>query len=909
MKIDFEALAREHQISAVVGRRVRLEKAGKGEFKGLCPFHNEKSPSFTVSDAKEFYHCYGCGEHGDVVDFIARIDGVSIGQAARTLTGADEWKPTRRDPERAAVEQFDPYAGIEVAEIGDSHEMFQPGAEIEVWNPRKERIWRMRPSMVFPYRDIDGELLGYVMRVEFDDGKKVTPTVRYVRLADGSEAWATVPFPTPRPLYWPRAPIATGQIIIVEGEKAADAAARLLPPLSVCTWPGGTQGVKHACWDILAGRSVVIWPDADEPGMNAARDIAARLAALGCVIKIAEPEETRAKGWDAADAEAEGWGVSDAVAWLRANALPYQPDAPPPPEPPPPEPPEPEQPEPEDDAPPPPPPIEGEPTKPRDLDAYYQVLGFDGGYYYYMPRGTRQLVALSASSHTWKNLIQLAPLDYWEREFGSGRNGELAAANALMNSAHRAGTYHPDRLRGRGAWTDGSEPVFHLGQFALSRQRRIDLYEASQTYIYPATRPMRNVNLDVEPAGATEAKRVADLCARLNWENPLSAVALAGWIAIAPVCGALHWRPHIWISGGAGSGKTTVLLDVVWRLIGVFAQRFEGSTTEAGIRQTLGADAMPIVLDEAEAESERAQMRITGILDLARLASSGSTVSKGTASGEAMSFTVRSAFCFSSIEHSIKQHADETRITKLVLRKRVDEKAEEAFKALMADIRAWFTPTFASALFLRTWANIDALLANVATCVDAAAQELKDRRAADQIGTLIAGYVSLHTTRKITFDEAVGFVRRYDWHDHTAIAARPDRERLLERILTSRLMVTSGGANKQATVAELIQSARGMQDTHVIEPSDAKRQLAPLGIKVTPEGVAIAATGARFGREILRGTQWEADWSRPLRELDGAQRLNVTHFAPGLKARGTLLPWRHFEAPSEVPGQMEMDAI
>src|SRR3546814_2592633 len=50
-------------LSAVVGRRVKLVKRGR-EHSGLCPFHNEKTPSFTVSDDKGFYHCFGCGAHG-----------------------------------------------------------------------------------------------------------------------------------------------------------------------------------------------------------------------------------------------------------------------------------------------------------------------------------------------------------------------------------------------------------------------------------------------------------------------------------------------------------------------------------------------------------------------------------------------------------------------------------------------------------------------------------------------------------------------------------------------------------------------------------------------------------------------------------------------------------------------------
>src|SRR3546814_9080470 len=56
-------------LAEVVGRRVRLIRKGR-EFSGLCPFHNEKTPSFTVSEEKGFYHCFGCGAHGDVIRFV-----------------------------------------------------------------------------------------------------------------------------------------------------------------------------------------------------------------------------------------------------------------------------------------------------------------------------------------------------------------------------------------------------------------------------------------------------------------------------------------------------------------------------------------------------------------------------------------------------------------------------------------------------------------------------------------------------------------------------------------------------------------------------------------------------------------------------------------------------------------------
>ena len=56
-------------LSDLVGRRVALKRAGR-EFTGLCPFHNEKTPSFTVNDRKGFFHCFGCGAHGDAIGFV-----------------------------------------------------------------------------------------------------------------------------------------------------------------------------------------------------------------------------------------------------------------------------------------------------------------------------------------------------------------------------------------------------------------------------------------------------------------------------------------------------------------------------------------------------------------------------------------------------------------------------------------------------------------------------------------------------------------------------------------------------------------------------------------------------------------------------------------------------------------------
>lgn len=71
-------------LSEIVGQRVKLSKKGR-EFQGLCPFHTEKTPSFTVNDDKEFYHCFGCGAHGDAVRFLVDTQNFSFPEAVKEL--------------------------------------------------------------------------------------------------------------------------------------------------------------------------------------------------------------------------------------------------------------------------------------------------------------------------------------------------------------------------------------------------------------------------------------------------------------------------------------------------------------------------------------------------------------------------------------------------------------------------------------------------------------------------------------------------------------------------------------------------------------------------------------------------------------------------------------------------------
>ena len=89
-------------LSGVIGRTTRLTKAGR-EFKACCPFHNEKSPSFTVNDDKGFYHCFGCGAHGDAIRWMTDQRGLMFMDAVKELAGEAGLELPAMDPRAAEI--------------------------------------------------------------------------------------------------------------------------------------------------------------------------------------------------------------------------------------------------------------------------------------------------------------------------------------------------------------------------------------------------------------------------------------------------------------------------------------------------------------------------------------------------------------------------------------------------------------------------------------------------------------------------------------------------------------------------------------------------------------------------------------------------------------------------------------
>ena len=342
---DTDKLRRDNPLSEYLpSRGIGLSPDGH-EWRACCPFHAEKTPSFTVRVGRkgtQEYHCFGCPEAGDVLDFVQRYDGVGFTEACEILGGTRTTDPARV-PASTSIERMDIYAAWKARMPDASTPPIIAGKRTPpLANPKRPEkpVTHYTPTAVYPYHRSDGRVVGYVLRVDIK-GKKITPLILWCENTETGElTWCHRPFAAPRPLYNLPAFAARpdAQVLVVEGEKTAEAAQRLLPKAVATCWQGGAKAAGKSDWSPVSGRDVLIWPDADPEGETAAQEAASLAQAAGASrVRIVRPPADAEKGWDLADAEAEGWTRADVVAHARAGAQePGQPRRTPDPEPQPP---------------------------------------------------------------------------------------------------------------------------------------------------------------------------------------------------------------------------------------------------------------------------------------------------------------------------------------------------------------------------------------------------------------------------------------------------------------------------------------------------------------------------------------------------------------------------------------------
>jgi hypothetical protein len=277
------------------------------------PTRGDRRPgSFAVNLNSGQWADFATGEAGaDLINLRAYLDGTRQGEAAATVA-ADLGLPFGKSAPRRAhrprpmpTPAPEPKRPAPVA-LGTPSPM-----------PEPLHPCHATPAAVWTYQDPEGRAVGAAVRFDHPEGKQVLPYSW-----DGT-AWGWRAMPDPRPLFNLPALLARPEAvaIVTEGEKAACAAAVLLPEAVATTWPGGSKAWAKADWRPLKGRKAILWPDNDEPGLAAMGAIRAHLLALGAErVTLPDLPPGLPRGFDAADIEPAGLGRAFALALLAGKA-------------------------------------------------------------------------------------------------------------------------------------------------------------------------------------------------------------------------------------------------------------------------------------------------------------------------------------------------------------------------------------------------------------------------------------------------------------------------------------------------------------------------------------------------------------------------------------------------------------
>jgi len=748
------------------------------------------------------------------------------------------------------------------------------------------------PQRVSIYRDARGLATFAIARWD-GERKEIRPIIW-----DGNE-FISRGYDGERPLYNADVIAASpsSPVLVVEGEKAAEDGGTHLPNgWVITTWAGGSNAVTKSDWSVLAGRRVVVWPDNDEPGFAAAEQIKGEVEAFGGTCNIVKLSKNYPKGWDLADPLPAGVTESMITANLFSTLQGNTPvAAPPSPS--------------EEDA--------GLDEIGVDENMDFKPLGYDDKYFYVMPSATKVILKLQARElMSAAGCLQIInDFDYWADNYPAKRGSSSradweTAASWIMRGCQKVGRFDIRRIRGRGVWFEDSTQrvIVNTGDSLVVNGKHTNPVALKSRYIYQSGESLflDGIRLS-EEADDMEGRLVVELCNSARWDRPVFGDLLAGYIATSLVCGGLRWRTHVWVTGNSGSGKSTVINSIVSACVGDVALYPLGETTESGIRQTVGNDALPVIFDEMEGTDERGGQganRRQAIISLMRMASSEGRgrIMKGSSSHNAVSFTMRSSFLVASIGMSLKEAPDLTRTMVLGLKplspdaSAIDRKrATEQFEKLNK-LAARIPDDMPHRLFARLTNMLPVIRRNAEIFREVISEELGNRRLGDQIGTLLAGRCALSSRRVMTETECREYILRFDWAGVIAAPSEREDRALLSHVRQAIVRIPdSTGRQIERTIGELAYAAMDVVPDIAIEPAAANATLMRYGIKVDMEEKTVWIASRMQSLDYLfRTSSNPTDWFSVIsRYPDVRKSPGGVRFAGG-SVRAIGLPFEAF---------------
>lgn len=511
-------------------------------------------------------------------------------------------------------------------------------------------------------------------------------------------------------------------------------------------------------------------------------------------------------------------------------------------------------------------------------DQPFTALGFLENRYFYYSFLLQKIVSLSPVEHRKENLFALAPYNYWVGIYGDKKESWTLATDAMIQTCAAEGLFNPQNVIGRGIWIIDGKAVTHYGdEVLIDGQRYVPKKiprEVAGKKVFEAGEPLQLG----KPDASADFTQIESILSELSFQTPDAALLISGWVVCGMAAGALHWRPHLWVTGKAGSGKSAVI-NTVKRLLGNCGEHYTGETTEAGIRQDLKHDCRPVTYDEAEPKTHQAQMALQKVLNLFRQASSDETakIAKGTVSGKGINFRIRSCIMMGSCNALLTEEPDKTRFFVAEMAKPMEKKKYLKWEFKMHNV---FNKGFQAALHTRISENIITLAANAKTFASVLAERFQNNRAGDQYGVLMAGAYLLTSTDLITAAIASDWIKDIKFPPDEIITDDQSDEvelwhYMLERMILFKKQSGDKILNMDRPLAEMIDAAAMNHTPQNYTYMDADKALSDKGMKVVKEEgiqyLAVSTNHSGIADLINRSRFAGLDWSPILRRIKGAK--------------------------------------
>ena len=716
-------------------------------------------------------------------------------------------------------------------------------------NPQNQKY-----THLWPWYKADGKKIGYIGRKP----NKITHQIFWTE-----KGWTQDSYGDNRPMFGSETLDLPDPVYVVEGEKTWQAVVdKVFNP--VVTWVGGASAVANTNFSLLKGRQIILCPDNDNAGRKAMKYIE-NISKGSSTINIFKNPDNSPEKWDLADYNGE-----DLETFVKEHLVTLE--------------------------------EKKEEVKDNKQFLYETIrpLGFDDKKVYFMPAGKGQVIQLGQADLTESTLRILARDYLWRQAFpgkeDTWKTDYKEAACWILDCCEKLKVYDPSKLRGNGIWRDGEKDiVVHLGDKLLVNGEEMQLNQYESKYVY-SQRP-RKIKMPKIHISQEEKELMVRCAEAFNWKDKEAPTIVLSFIITSIMAAYLRWRPHVYITGPAGVGKSTVQEMFIQRCLEGLSIQPEGDTTEAGLRSWIKNDSLPVIFDEAEGDGDASIAKMKNVMRFARSnsSSSGGEIAKGSIDQSGVRYQAQSMFSFSSINTIEMQKQDRDRITKIELAGKSDlswPQLEKLLNTLPRDM--------CEKLFLFVVTNVSKINNIIEAYKTYFADKFGSQRIGDQFGTLAVGkYLltsdlstpTMEEIKKMQEDE--GFV----WHMIENPVTTSEEVSFLSYLRNSVITVKRENANNiDLTVRDIVQARFNEAPmTYRITREEAGLTLKNMGIfvKRSENKVYFSITNERL-KSLFDKRPMYKEFAQIMLRIEGAHRPNARKRLDGQLLTVVSLPIKTF---------------